>query len=66
MKFDIEFKFTRMQKDRQCDIQCQPLETLLKVCDGKAKESLEKSYLNKREQILNLQDQLRQKSKEGW
>ena len=49
MKFDIEFKFTRMQKDRQCDIQCQPLETLLKVCDGKAKESLEKSYLNERE-----------------
>ena len=43
INFEIEFKFTRIQQNRQCELQRQPLETLLKECDQKAKESLKQA-----------------------
>ena len=49
IKFKIEFKFTQMCKNRQCNLQCQPLEALLKACDEKTKKSLEKDNFNERE-----------------
>ena len=52
IQFEIEFNFTRIQDKRQYDFQRQPLELLLKLCDGEEKDILEKSSAKEREKNI--------------